>query len=43
MPIKAIPNNTYFMLGFISKLFGGSKSEKDVKKIEPMSENQPVF
>jgi preprotein translocase subunit SecA len=23
------------MLGFISKLFGGSKSEKDVKKIEP--------
>ena len=22
------------MLGFISKLFGGSKSEKDVKKIE---------
>ncbi|MFM2339096.1 MAG: preprotein translocase subunit SecA [Bacteroidota bacterium] len=24
------------MLGFISKLFGGSKSEKDVKKIEPI-------
>src|SRR5687767_6357744 len=24
------------MLGFISKLFGGSKSEKDVKKIEPL-------
>ncbi len=24
------------MLGFISKLFGGSKSEKDVKKIEPV-------
>ncbi|MBC7874291.1 MAG: preprotein translocase subunit SecA, partial [Ferruginibacter sp.] len=23
------------MLGFISKIFGGSKSEKDVKKIEP--------
>ncbi len=23
------------MLGFISKMFGGSKSEKDVKKIEP--------
>ena len=23
------------MLGFISKLFGGSKSEKDVKKIMP--------
>ena len=22
------------MLGFISKMFGGSKSEKDVKKIE---------
>ena len=22
------------MLGFISKIFGGSKSEKDVKKIE---------
>jgi len=24
------------MLGFISKIFGGSKSEKDVKKIEPL-------
>src|SRR6186997_1354104 len=24
------------MLGFISKLFGGNKSEKDVKKIEPL-------
>src|SRR5690242_5189694 len=24
------------MLGFISKLFGGSKSEKDVKKLEPI-------
>lgn len=24
------------MLGFISKIFGGSKSEKDVKKIEPV-------
>ena len=24
------------MLGFISKFFGGSKSEKDVKKIEPL-------
>ncbi|NOT51567.1 MAG: preprotein translocase subunit SecA [Chitinophagaceae bacterium] len=24
------------MLGFISKLFGGSKSEKDVKKIQPI-------
>ncbi|MBE2230967.1 MAG: preprotein translocase subunit SecA [Chitinophagaceae bacterium] len=24
------------MLGFISKIFGGSKSEKDVKKIEPI-------
>ncbi len=24
------------MLGFISKLFGGSKSEKDVKKIQPV-------
>src|SRR5258705_5897286 len=23
------------MLGFISKMFGGSKSQKDVKKIEP--------
>ena len=23
------------MIGFISKMFGGSKSEKDVKKIEP--------
>ncbi len=23
------------MLGFIQKIFGGSKSEKDVKKIEP--------
>lgn len=24
------------MLGFLSKMFGGSKSEKDVKKIEPL-------
>ena len=24
------------MLGFLSKLFGGSKSEKDVKKLEPI-------
>ena len=24
------------MLGFISKVFGGSKSEKDVKKVEPL-------
>ena len=24
------------MLGLISKLFGGSKSEKDVKKITPL-------
>ncbi|MCB0776807.1 MAG: preprotein translocase subunit SecA, partial [Chitinophagaceae bacterium] len=24
------------MLGFLSKVFGGSKSEKDVKKIEPL-------
>lgn len=24
------------MLGFISKLFGGSKSEKDIKSIEPI-------
>ena len=23
------------MIGFISKIFGGNKSEKDVKKIEP--------
>jgi len=27
------------MLGFLSKLFGGSKSEKDVKKIMPVIEN----
>ena len=26
------------MLGFISKLFGGSKSEKDIKKIKPIIE-----
>src|SRR6478736_7231403 len=26
------------MLGFISKMFGGSKSEKDVKIIQPMVE-----
>ena len=24
------------MLGFINKIFGGSKSEKDVKKIQPL-------
>jgi preprotein translocase subunit SecA len=24
------------MLGFISKMFGGSKSEKDIKTIEPV-------
>ena len=24
------------MIGFISKLFGGNKSEKDVKQIEPL-------
>ena len=24
------------MLGFISKIFGGSKSEKDIKSIEPI-------
>ncbi len=29
-------NKTLLMLGFISKLFGGSKSEKDVKKIQPL-------
>ena len=26
------------MLGFISKMFGGSKSEKDVKRIQPQVE-----
>ncbi|HZH01654.1 MAG TPA: preprotein translocase subunit SecA, partial [Flavisolibacter sp.] len=29
------PNNS-FMIGFISKMFGGSKSEKDVKSIMPL-------
>jgi len=29
-------NEVYFMLKFISKLFGGSKSEKDVQKIMPV-------
>ena len=24
------------MLGFLSKMFGGSKSEKDIKSIEPL-------
>ncbi|MFM8710059.1 MAG: hypothetical protein ACKOC7_02180, partial [Sphingomonadales bacterium] len=24
------------MLGYLSKIFGGSKSEKDVRKIEPL-------
>ena len=24
------------MLGFLSKIFGGSKSEKDVQKIQPL-------
>jgi preprotein translocase subunit SecA len=28
--------NIYPMLGFISKMFGGNKSEKDVKKIQPI-------
>ncbi len=32
----AFKNKTLLMLGFISKLFGGSKSEKDVKKIQPL-------
>jgi len=31
------------MFGFISKLFGGSKSEKDVKKIMPMVEKTNSF
>ncbi len=26
------------MIGFLSKLFGGNKSEKDVKKIRPVVE-----
>ena len=31
------------MIGFISKLFGGNKSEKDIKIIQPRVErNQPV-
>jgi preprotein translocase subunit SecA len=32
---KADRTNNLFMLGFISKMFGGNKSEKDVKKIQP--------
>jgi len=31
------------MLGIISKLFGGSKSEKDVKKISPQVEKINQF
>ena len=32
------------MIGFISKLFGGNKSEKDVKKIHPVvAKDQPAF
>jgi preprotein translocase subunit SecA len=28
--------DTFYMIGFFSKLFGGSKSEKDVKSIQPL-------
>ena len=32
------------MAGFFSKMFGGSKSEKDVKKIQPIvAQDQSVF
>lgn len=31
------------MIGFISKLFGGSKSEKDVKKVQPFVANTNKF
>jgi len=31
------------MLGFISKIFGGNKSEKDVKKIEPYVDKINAF
>src|SRR5689334_6801209 len=29
-------NNRYIMLGFLSKMFGGSKSEKDINVIRPL-------
>src|SRR5947209_5009473 len=38
MTISFIDSNSYnnlFMIGFISKMFGGSKSEKDVKAVLP--------
>ena len=32
------------MLGFLSKLFGGNKSEKDIKTIQPLVDvDQPAF
>ena len=31
------------MLGFLSKLFGGSKSEKDVQKLTPIVEKTNQF
>ncbi len=35
-PQASLKHSIYKMIGFLSKIFGGSKSDKDVKRLQPM-------